>query len=69
MSRGLVYRAEEGDMGCSLGAVFEPATIVGVSLFTDNQSAMTLQLSNAEKTFSLLPRTVRPSKKAVKDDF
>lgn len=30
VSRGLVYRAEEGDMGCAIGAVFELATIVGV---------------------------------------
>lgn len=28
MSRGLVYRAEEGDMGCAIGAVFELAMLI-----------------------------------------
>lgn len=69
VSRGLVYRAEEGDMGCAIGAVFELATIVGVPLFTADHSAMTVHLANAEKTLSLLPRAVHPSRKAVKDDF
>ena len=42
VSRGLVYRAEEGDMGCAIGAVFELATIVGVPLFTPDRSALAL---------------------------
>ncbi|MFE8150767.1 helix-turn-helix transcriptional regulator [Brenneria goodwinii] len=69
VSRGLVYRAEEGDMGCTIGAVFELATIAGVPLFTTEPSTMTLHIANAEKTLSLLPRAVHPSKKEVKDDF
>jgi len=69
VSRGLVSRAEEGDMGCSIGTVFELATLVGTSLFTLNPSDITLQIANAEKTLSLLPRSVRKSGKAVKDDF
>ena len=69
VSRGLVYRAEQGDMGCTIGVVFELATLVGVSLFTDDQSATALHIANAEKTLSLLPRSVYLSKKVVKDDF
>lgn len=69
VSRGLVSRAEEGDMGCSIGAVFELATLVGVPLFTPNQSDITLHIANAEKTLSLLPRSARQSGKAVNDDF
>lgn len=69
VSRGLVYRAEEGDMGCGIGSVFELATIVGVPLFSADQSTVGLHIANAEKTLSLLPRAVRPSKKVVKDDF
>jgi len=69
VSRGLVYRAEEGDMGCTIGAVFELAAIVGVPLFTTALSAMTLHIANAEKTLSLLPRAVHHSKKEVKDDL
>ncbi|AOR62738.1 helix-turn-helix transcriptional regulator [Pectobacterium wasabiae] len=69
VSRGLVYRAEEGDMGCSIGAVFELATLVGVPLFTADQSTLALQIAGTEKTLSLLPRAVNHSRKVVDDDF
>ncbi|WP_025374545.1 helix-turn-helix domain-containing protein [Advenella mimigardefordensis] len=69
VSRGLVYRAEEGDMGCAIGAVFELATIVGVPLFSADQPALALHLANAHKILSLLPRAVRSSRTALKDDF
>ena len=69
VSRGLVYRAEEGDMGCAIGAVFELATIVGVPLFTPDQASMTLHTANADKNLSLMPRSVYHSKKVINDDF
>ena len=53
VSRGLVYRAEEGDMGCAIGAVF----------------ALALHIANAEKTLSLMPRAVHHSRKVINDDF
>lgn len=69
VSRGLIYRAEEGDMGCSIGAVFEIATILGIPLFTPEPDAMRMHIANAEKTLSLMPRAVYRSQKGVKDDF
>lgn len=69
VSRGLVQRAEQGDMGCAIGAVLEMATIVGVPLFTADHSVMNFYTRNLEKTFALLPSTVHTSKKVVKDDF
>ncbi|GAA0340987.1 helix-turn-helix domain-containing protein [Morganella psychrotolerans] len=69
VSRGLVYRAEQGDMGCAIGVVFELAAIVGISLFTPDHLSMTLHTANAEKTLSLLPRAVRHPKKIINDDF
>ncbi|AKE60082.1 helix-turn-helix transcriptional regulator [Citrobacter farmeri] len=69
VSRGLVYRAEEGDMGCAIGAVFELATIVGVPLFTPDHVSMTLHTANVEKTLSLMPRSVHHSRKVIDDDF
>ena len=38
VSRGLVQRIERGDPGCSIGAVFEAAAIVGVRLFDADPS-------------------------------
>lgn len=69
VSRGLVYRAEEGDMGCAIGAVFELATIVGVPLFTPDPISITLHTANAEKILSLMPRSVHHTKKVINDDF
>jgi transcriptional regulator with XRE-family HTH domain len=69
VSRGLVHRAEQGDMGCAIGAVFELATIVGIPLFTADQTILNIYTANAEKILSLLPHTVHISRKVVKDDF
>jgi transcriptional regulator with XRE-family HTH domain len=69
VSRGLVQRIEKGEMGCSLGAVFEVAAIVGVSLFEAEPHALGRQLSTARDRQSLLPKSVRASAKGVKDDF
>lgn len=69
VSRGLVQRIERGEMGCSLGAVFEVAAIVGVSLFEAQPNALSRQLSMARDRQSLLPKSVRASAKGVKDDF
>ncbi len=69
VSRGLVSRAEAGDMGCSLGLVFELATLVGVPLFTPDRSQMTRRAAELEKTLTLLPRSVHHAKPVVNDDF
>ena len=69
VSRGLVHRVENGDMGCAIGAVFEIATIVGVRLFDAEPPALQHHLAMARDKLALLPRTVRARGKAVKDDF
>lgn len=70
ISRGLVRRIENGEMGCSIGAVFELAVIVvGVSLFGVEPATLTRHLSMAQDKLTLLPKKVRKSTKAVKDDF
>lgn len=69
LSRGLVHRIESGDMGCSIGAVFEAAAVAGVPLFDAEPDALTRRLAAAEGGLALLPKSVRRSPKAVKDDF
>lgn len=68
ISRGLLRRIETGDPGCSIGAVFETATLVGIPLFDLDPA----QLAAADKalthTLALLPRAARPSTEAD-DDF
>jgi len=69
LSRGLVHRIENGDMGCSLGATFEVAAIVGVRLFDAEPTTLTRHLGMAREKLTLLPKAVRQSPKAIKDDF
>ena len=69
ISRALLQRIERGDPGCSIGVVFEVATICGVCLFEHEKRQLSSYLSlNAEK-MALLPKAVRRSFIRVKDDF
>jgi transcriptional regulator with XRE-family HTH domain len=69
ISRALLQRIERGDPGCSIGAVFEVATLCGVPLFEQEQRQLTMQLAHQREKIALLAKAVRPSFKRVKDDF
>ena len=69
ISRALLARIERGDPGCSIGVVFEVATICGVPLFDQEQRQLTTHLAMHREKMALLPKTVRTRVKGVKDDF
>ncbi len=69
VSRGLVHRIEKGDTSCSIGAVFEAATIVGVPLFGIDADERSRRLAHVRDKLALLPDSVRTSRKPVMDDF
>lgn len=69
VSRGLVQRAERGEPGCAIGAVFELATIVGVPLFEADPMQLNAMRSATEKTLKLLPSSARGPAGKVDDDF
>jgi transcriptional regulator with XRE-family HTH domain len=69
VSRGLIHRIEKGDMGCSIGAVFEVAAIVGLRLFEADPTTLSRHLSMARDKLTLLPKAVRTGTGKVKDDF
>ena len=69
ISRGLVHRIERGDMGCSYGAVFEVAAIVGVRLFEAEPTTLTRYLNMAREQLTLLPSAARRSAGTFRDDF
>jgi transcriptional regulator with XRE-family HTH domain len=69
VSRALLQRIERGDPGCSIGAVFEVATLCGVPLFDLEQRQMTPYLALHREKMVLLPKAVRTRSRAVKDDF
>jgi len=69
ISRGLLHRIEHGDLGCSTGATFEVATIVGVRLFDQEPTTMSRHLSMVRDQATLLPDAVRHSATELVDDF
>ena len=69
VSRGLIQRIERGDPGCSIGAVFEVAAIVGVRLFDADQRTLSGSIVSNRQMLTLLPKSARPAPRAVKDDF
>ena len=69
ISRGLVHRIEKGEMGSSMGAVFEVAVIVGLRLFEAESTTLTRHLSMERDKFTLLPQSARTGTIKVKDDF
>jgi transcriptional regulator with XRE-family HTH domain len=69
LSRGLVQRVERGDPGCSIGAVFECAALVGVRLFDADQAAISGAIETNARTLTLLPKSVRAARIEAKDDF
>lgn len=68
LSRGLASRIEKGDLGCSVGAVFEAAAVVGLRLFDEDQRGMAGKLADAMSSNTLLPQAVRAPAR-VDDDF
>jgi transcriptional regulator with XRE-family HTH domain len=68
-SRGLVQRIERGEPGCSIGAVFEVAAILGIRLFDADHSTLKANIASNQQTLTLLPKSARSSRKAFKDDF
>jgi hypothetical protein len=70
ISRGLLRRIEVGDPGCTIGAAFEVAAIVGLRLFGADHGALSQAIGNNREVLTLLPKSIRtPRTEAVKDDF
>ncbi|MGH1470844.1 MAG: helix-turn-helix domain-containing protein [Cellvibrionaceae bacterium] len=69
VSRGLIQRIEKGDTKCEIGAVFEAATVIGVTLFDAEETTLTKHLRQNEDKLALLPKSVRKKSKEVYDDF
>ena len=69
ISRGLLQRIEKGDPACQIGAAFEAAAIVGVSLIGGDGTPLERQIADIERRIALLPKHTHAPKKAVDDDF
>jgi transcriptional regulator with XRE-family HTH domain len=62
-------KVERGDVSVGLGTAFEMATLVGVPLFHEDRSRLTIDLDRTRDRAALLPQRVRTRLGDVKDDF
>jgi transcriptional regulator with XRE-family HTH domain len=69
ISRGMLSRIEKADPKCEIGASFEVARIVGVSLFEAEAGRLAMQVKQVEEKLALLPKSARKVRKVVIDDF
>ena len=69
LSRGLLRRIENGDLGCTLGAVFEAAAIAGVRLFDGDEPALANAIASNTAVMALMPKSVRASRVKPDDNF
>ena len=69
ISRGLLYRIENGDPSCSIGVVFEVASILGILLFQSDYDQLVQQNRLARDKLALMSDRIRSSSVKVDDDF
>ena len=69
ISRDLLYRIGHADPVCSIGVVFEVATLLGITLFQSDYDELRLKNKIVEDRLALLPSRARTAKVEVDDDF
>jgi transcriptional regulator with XRE-family HTH domain len=62
-------KVERGDPTVTLGVAFEVATLVGVPLFYDDRTGLSLDLDRTRDRVAVLPQRVRVPADRTKDDF
>lgn len=69
ISRTTLYNIEKGAPGPEIGTVFEVAALVGVRLFEFDDRTLAMHNARLDEKLTLLPKSVRPSRQEVDDDF
>jgi transcriptional regulator with XRE-family HTH domain len=62
-------KVERGDPTVSIGVAFEVARLVGVPLFHEDRTRLTLDLDRTRDRAAVLPQRVRMPADGLKDDF
>lgn len=69
VSRGLLRRIENGDPGCTLGAVFEAAAVLRVRLFDADERTISADVQSNNAVMTLMPKAIRTPRVKPDDDF
>lgn len=68
VSRPLLRRVENGDMGVSIGAVFEIAAILGVPLFEADEERLSMRLGHERRVAGFLRKRAYQAQLGTSDD-
>lgn len=69
ISRDLLYRIENADPACSVGVVFEIASLLGLPLFSSDIDELRIKNKFVADKLALLPAKVKAKKMELDDDF
>jgi len=69
ISRATLQKIESGDMSCTIGLVFEVATLVGVNLFEQDKLPLSRNIEQTRDKIALLPKRIKLKTTVVHDDF
>ena len=69
ISRATLQKIENGEMSCSIGLVFEVATLVGINLFENDKLPLSNHIEQTKDKIALLPQRIQVKKRNVDDDF
>jgi transcriptional regulator with XRE-family HTH domain len=68
VDRGTVRNVEAGSPSVATGTSLEIASLVGVPLFSEEESSLSRALDRTSELLALLPKKIQP-KRGVDDDF
>ncbi|MDF1827338.1 MAG: helix-turn-helix transcriptional regulator [Legionellaceae bacterium] len=69
ISRGTLYKIEQGGLTCELGSVFEVAALVGVKLFNMTEKTLSSEVEHMREKLALLPERIRKKQEHFDDNF
>jgi len=69
ISRGTLYKIEQGSLTCEVGTVFEVAALVGIKLFNMSEKTLSSEVENMRQRLILLPDRIRKKQEPFDDDF
>lgn len=69
IARATLQKIEKGDPTCTIGLVFEVATLAGVRLFDADMDDLARHRVETDALLSLLPKHTHAPKRNVDDDF
>lgn len=69
VARSTLQRMEKGDPKVEIGIMFEAAAMVGIKLFSADETELKAQISRTDDRIAVLPKHVYKTGKQIDDEF